>query len=127
MADCGDGLKRLAEHAAELFGRRASRRVGHADSYQARRRRTFARTVRRASGGRISTSGAITEFSIPTVGAGLRHITAGLDGALWFTEPISNKIGRITTTGLVTEYPYPHANTHPQGITAGPDGRGLQP
>src|SRR5438876_4943936 len=49
-------------------------------------------------------------------------ITAGPDGALWFTERSSNRIGRITTTGVITEYTIPTANSGPQAITVGPDG-----
>lgn len=51
--------------------------------------------------GRVTTSGAITEFTLPTssnsnpgyftIGA----MTVGFDGALWFTEPQSGKIGRF--------------------------------
>jgi streptogramin lyase len=48
-------------------------------------------------------------------------ITTGSDGALWFTNTCSNKIGRITTSGFVTEYPIPLGDD-PHGITAGPDG-----
>jgi streptogramin lyase len=43
---------------------------------------------------------AITEFTIPTANSGPNGITAGPDGALWFTEAAANKIGRITTAGL---------------------------
>ena len=49
-------------------------------------------------------------------------ITAGPDGALWFTgyDPRSS-IGRITTAGVVTIYS--RAGIHgPRGIAAGPDG-----
>jgi len=50
--------------------------------------------------GRITTAGAITEFPIGDPRGPLR-ITAGPDGALWFTEgsPVigTNHIGRITT------------------------------
>jgi virginiamycin B lyase len=58
----------------------------------------------------------VTEF--PTVGYP-RHITAGPDGNLWFTEPQENRIGRITAAGNVVEFP---ASGGPMGITAGPDG-----
>jgi hypothetical protein len=49
-------------------------------------------------------------------------ITAGPDGALWFTDSYANAIGRITTSGEITEYPTPTADSTPYGITAGPDG-----
>ena len=47
--------------------------------------------------GRITTSGIITQFVIPTSGSTPDGIAAGPDGALWFTEFNGNKIGRITT------------------------------
>src|SRR5262249_47436072 len=50
-------------------------------------------------------------------------ITTGPDGALWFTEANSNKIGRITTAGMITnEFPIPTAGSQPSGIVTGPDG-----
>ncbi len=49
-------------------------------------------------------------------------ITTGPDGALWFTEQMSSKIGRITTSGSITSYPVPSAGSQPWGITTGPDG-----
>ena len=48
-------------------------------------------------------------------------ITAGPDGALWFTNYGNNSIGRITTAGVVTNYTGPGIDG-PDGITAGPDG-----
>ncbi len=47
-------------------------------------------------------------------------ITAGPDGALWFTNS-SNRIGRITTSGAVSTFTGPDISD-PTGITAGPDG-----
>jgi virginiamycin B lyase len=49
------------------------------------------------------------------------NITAGPDGALWFTNPGNNTIGRITTWGSVNDYASPDID-HPWAITAGPDG-----
>lgn len=73
--------------------------------------------------GRITPSGTITEFPISTTngwpGGG---ITAGPDGALWFTTGAANTIGRITTTGTVTHYPVPTSNSFPVDIDMGPDG-----
>src|SRR5215831_18447106 len=48
-------------------------------------------------------------------------ITAGADGALWFSGYSSamTEIGRITTDGAITQYVTFNA---PSGITAGPDG-----
>jgi len=71
--------------------------------------------------GRLTPSGHLTEFATPGQG-GLQWITAGPDGALWFTADSSNTIGRITTSGSVTGYPLPSLRAQPVGITAGPDG-----
>jgi len=60
--------------------------------------------------GRITPSGAVTEFP---VGGAQGAIAAGPDGALWFT-PVS----RITTAGVVTSFP----GVAGTDITAGPDG-----
>ncbi len=48
-------------------------------------------------------------------------ITAGPDGALWFTNFGGDSIGRITTTGTVTAYRHTSID-FPEWITAGPDG-----
>ncbi|MCP6756974.1 hypothetical protein NL533_35635, partial [Klebsiella pneumoniae] len=69
--------------------------------------------------GRITTAGAIAEFTVPTVGSNPFAITAGSDGALWFTEV--GKIGRISTGGVITEFPVPSGGGVLYGITAGPD------
>jgi hypothetical protein len=77
--------------------------------------------------GRMTPGHLVTEFG-PLTGHGApMAITAGKDGALWFTDQGNNAIGRITTSGSVTEYPVPtagafSANVQPTGITNGPDG-----
>ena len=48
-------------------------------------------------------------------------ITAGPDGAMWFTNQGTNSIGRITTTGQITTFTGTGIS-RPDGITAGPDG-----
>jgi streptogramin lyase len=50
-------------------------------------------------------------------------ITAGPDGALWFTDGINNKIGRMTTAGTATVYTVHTANGYPFDITTRPDGQ----
>ncbi len=64
----------------------------------------------------------ITEYPIPTANADVLGLANGPDGALWFTEKSSNKIGRLSPTGSITEYPIPSASSFPQSIVAGPDG-----
>jgi hypothetical protein len=60
----------------------------------------------------------------------IRSITAGSDGALWFTDtphkfasppPSPPSIGRITTDGAITLFPIPDA-AQASDLTAGPDG-----
>jgi virginiamycin B lyase len=67
-------------------------------------------------------SAGITEYSVPTPGAGPFGITTGPDGALWFTEFSVDKIGRVTPAGDFSEYPIPTPGADPTAITAGPDG-----
>lgn len=45
--------------------------------------------------GRITTSGVITEYAVPSANAGPAGIAAGPDGAIWFTEACTSAIGRI--------------------------------
>ncbi len=54
--------------------------------------------------------------------AGLIGITPGPDGAVWFAEAITNKIGRITTSGQIMEFQLPAGNAGPWSIITGPDG-----
>lgn len=67
---------------------------------------------------RVTPSGTVTEFPIPTPNAQPLGITAGNDGAIWFTEKSANKIGRITVNGVMTEYSIPTANSQPYGIAS---------
>ncbi|MBX3171115.1 MAG: hypothetical protein KF760_27150 [Candidatus Eremiobacteraeota bacterium] len=69
--------------------------------------------------GRVTPSGVVTEFSIPTSDSQPIDICVGPDGALWFTESGAAKLGRITTSGTLREMP---TNPDPTGIAAGPDG-----
>ena len=63
-----------------------------------------------------------TVYSLPASYSQPKGITAGPDGALWFTEYNTNKIGRISTGGAITEYSVPTVASCPYSITAGPDG-----
>jgi streptogramin lyase len=69
--------------------------------------------------GRMTTSGVVTTYPVPTAGSYPDGIAVGPDGALWFTEYYGQQIGRMTTDGVVTEYPM---CCYPTAITAGPDG-----
>lgn len=76
--------------------------------------------------GRISSSGQITQYSLPT-GIYPFGIMSGPDGALWFWEYEyargDTKIARMTTNGKVTnEYVVPRDGTVSGGPISGPDG-----
>lgn len=47
--------------------------------------------------GRMSVTGKVTEFPIPTTDSGAQGITAAPNGTIWFTEFKSDKIGNVTT------------------------------
>jgi virginiamycin B lyase len=72
--------------------------------------------------GRISSTGAYSEFALPPGELGPEQITTGADGALWFAQHgwgyECGKIGRITTSGAFREYNVPCATS----VIAGPDG-----
>jgi streptogramin lyase len=73
------------------------------------------------------TTGAISEFPLPTPAAVPVEITRGPDGNLWFSEYAVNSIARMTTGGVITEFPLPASlstaeNFGPRGIITGPDG-----
>jgi len=71
---------------------------------------------------------SFTEYPVPA-GVTVYGIAAGPDGALWFTEALTEanatKIGRITTNGAVTEFAVPtpsYEGGYLTDITRGPDG-----
>lgn len=79
--------------------------------------------------GRMTTTGTVTTYTLPTQNAQPIGIAAGADHALWVTENIGNSVARITTNGTITEYSIPTSNGNsfvrygnPNGITTGPDG-----
>ena len=71
-------------------------------------------------------TGHFKVFRVPTAGVQPRHITAGPDGNMWFTESDQNaniaKIGRIDAAGNVSEFAVPNQNSGPDDIVSGPDG-----
>ncbi len=72
--------------------------------------------------GRITTSGTVSEFNLPSPDSQPDSIAAGPDGNLWFTERNGNRIGRITPSGALTEFALPTPGSKPRGIVRGPDG-----
>lgn len=72
--------------------------------------------------GRLTPSGEITEWAVPTAAAELEEI--GLDGSgnLWFAEQGANKIGRLNPReNTITEFTSPTANSRPAGILVASD------
>ena len=70
--------------------------------------------------GRLTTSGAITQFSIAGAQS-LVGVASGSDGNIWFTDQYSGTVGHIDTSGgTLKQFALP-AGSHPQGLTAGPD------
>jgi streptogramin lyase len=59
--------------------------------------------------GRISPTGVIRSYPLPTPRSAPRGITLGSDGNLWFAEPGSLHIGRISPDGQIKEFPVPAA------------------
>jgi streptogramin lyase len=74
---------------------------------------------------KVTTSGAFTEYDIPTSNSITFLIAAGADGNLWFVETGGHKVARLTTSGVIREFavpPAPTGGTFPAGIASGPDG-----
>jgi streptogramin lyase len=72
--------------------------------------------------GRLTTSGALTEYPMPGLPYG---ITPGPDGNLWFTVSGSgaSAVGRMTPSGTSTLFPVPSVSGFgPANIVTGPDG-----
>ena len=62
----------------------------------------------------------ITEFG-PGTGEPYQAVL-GPDGAIWFAEFLTNKVGRIATDGTLLEFTIPTAGAFVSGIMTGPDG-----
>jgi streptogramin lyase len=71
--------------------------------------------------GRITLSGAITEFVVPREGIRLTDITAGPDGNLWFTGRPEPVIGRVTPSGVMQVFLLSPSMFAPSRIVTGPD------
>src|SRR5262249_47115112 len=65
----------------------------------------------------------IREWDVPTKGAHPHEPAGGVDGALWFTEQMQNKIGRVdATTGEFKEFPLKVKDSGPHGLVADREG-----
>jgi len=72
--------------------------------------------------GRITPSGTITNYTVPTSGSDPFSITEGPDGKAWFTERAGGKIANIDTSGNVAEPITLPTGHSPTSIVTGPDG-----
>src|SRR6266853_749628 len=122
VADAGGGSFRLPD----LFGSLASIPAAPRQHMRNRHRRLLLASIVSLSAvvGAAEHALAVTfsEFPIPTANSSPNDITAGPDGALWFTEGTANKIGRVSTSGVITETTLPTPDSGPANITPGTDG-----
>ena len=72
--------------------------------------------------GRVARDGSITQYTVPSPGAGVGWVTRGTNGGMWFVERFTNKLGRVDNLGNVTEFSLPTANSVPQGIVMDDNG-----
>ena len=73
--------------------------------------------------GQITTSGTVTEYTLPSIIANPTGIVTGPDGNLWVTEDFYGEIAKISPEGQVlAQYPVPGTFPQPDGIAVGPDG-----
>ena len=76
--------------------------------------------------GRITTSGAVTEFTLPTPISGNEprpaDLISGPGGDLRFFDEANLTIGKITVEGKVTEYPVPGLSYDSGSLASGADG-----
>ena len=73
--------------------------------------------------GRITRSGAITQFPIPWAGASPQGIVVDRAGDVGFTDQSNSVIGRLDpSTGNVRRYPIPTPDSAPVGLALGPGG-----
>jgi virginiamycin B lyase len=69
--------------------------------------------------GRISMSGEITEYEIPSAGNSPTNIAVGPDRNVWYTKGAA--LGRVTMNGEITEFPIANGEARAVGLTAGSD------
>lgn len=72
--------------------------------------------------GKITTSGTVTTYGVPTSPSDVLNITSGPDGNLWFPEFVGDSIGNVTTSGTFATYDVPTSEADPYAITTGSDG-----
>jgi streptogramin lyase len=76
----------------------------------------------RSSIGRITPSGEVKEFPVPSRNSEPTAIVLGVDGNIWFSEPGASKVGRISPSGLIDEFSVPSISNAVNALAAAPDG-----
>jgi virginiamycin B lyase len=73
---------------------------------------------------RITMTGTVTQFPVPTAAAFPQAITAGPDGNMWFVDatPTASDVGKATTAGAMTVMNLGAGTSNYLSIAAGPDG-----
>jgi virginiamycin B lyase len=71
--------------------------------------------------GRASTTGAITEYPIPTANSYPFGIVTGPANLIWFVESQTSKVGYSTLSGSVSDFAGETTGS-PLGVAFGPDG-----
>ena len=84
------------------------------------RRRSLVHGAQEQDDGRITTTGAVTEYAVPQ--GYPTAITASADGTLSFSSIFPSGVNRIAPDGSNSQYPLTTSFDKPGGIAAGPDG-----
>ncbi|HEU4739042.1 MAG TPA: hypothetical protein VFS54_08165 [Solirubrobacterales bacterium] len=71
--------------------------------------------------GRMTPTGELTEFDLALDSGRPIHLAIGPDGAVWFTDGLTPRVGRVDPLLGVRYLPLP-PSMQARGITAGPDG-----
>ena len=62
--------------------------------------------------GRVTPAGVITRFSVPSSGSNVLDIVAGPEGALWFVEQLTGRVGRAGSKAVFTAHASGSAAVH---------------
>jgi uncharacterized repeat protein (TIGR01451 family) len=66
-----------------------------------------------------ATTGAITEFAVPTAGSLPTGIVTGVDGNVWFTELFGNQIGQVVLNAAASAPDLALSGTAPGSVILG--------
>mgnify|MGYP001001528927 CR=1 FL=1 len=72
--------------------------------------------------GRVSPSGQVSLFELPTKGAQPLGLALHPDGSAWAADQSGARLGRVAPDGTPTEIPLPKDGGEPTGVAVGKDG-----